>query len=295
MNWPYPAALAALLALGGCASSGAPTAPDPNTPAEIVSAWQRLNEIRASAGMPPVDFDADLSEGAQLHAQYLELNIQRPRFDPYQVHAQFFDYSPHYELPDHPGYTDEGNEAGQHSSLAYSGTASEAIEAFLSSYHHRLPMLTPSLTAVGMATLRGPKGVFHVLRFENDGDPITEPCFYPVPHQTGVPRVFQAGENPEPRPVEWFAQVPRGGALDTGFPITVDFGRLEVWGVTGSLETADGTPVEAHTVALSFGFHTTAAILPRPILEPDTEYRVRLQATIARVPRRYEWTFRTGR
>ncbi|NUP06223.1 MAG: hypothetical protein HOW73_09210 [Polyangiaceae bacterium] len=295
-------ALALALSVVGCAR-GPLVAPEGTSP-EVVDAWRRLNELRREAGLQAVPLDEDAGHGGALHARYLELNRRRvPREDPYSPHLQFFDYTPHEELPGRPGFTDEGREAARKSCLGYDGTARENVEAQVATFHHRMPLLSPGLQSVGMATRRSGDAVFHVIVVEIDGDDWA-PFVYPVNGQQNVPLAFTTGENPEPRPVEWFNGYARGMAPRTGFPITIDFGEANVYGVEGSLQKADGTPVEAYATSVEMAFHTTGVILPRPVLEPNTSYVATFDATVVTYDGRYDrkestrhrytTTFRTG-
>lgn len=263
------------LAAAGCRS--ATSQPPPSTPAEDVEGFRHLNELRRAAGLSPVEFDQEQAEGAALHARYLELN-KRPAFvDPYSPHYQFFDHSPHDEVAHWPGYTEEGAEAGRTACLGYRGTTAETIDEMVATYRHRLPLMSPGLASVGIATRRVGDQVFHVIATKGDGERHA-PFVYPADGQRDVGLLFES-ENPEPRPVEWFAGAPRGAAPPSGFPVTIDFDRAHVYGVSGQLETADGTPIEAFSTSLTFGFHTSAVILPRRPLEPDTAYVARFDYT----------------
>lgn len=283
----------ALVALGCGGGYGDPRVAPAGTPAPLVAAWRRLNEVRQAAGLRPVPLDRDLGHGALLHARYLTLNRVPPHADPSSPHPQIFTFSPHIERPDRPGYTDEGEEAGRKSCLSYDETPLESVDRFIASYHHRLPLLRRDLVAVGLASVASPGGRVNVLRLENDDDlDGATPRVYPLDGQRDVP-LEMSPENPEPRPLEWFAGAPNG-QLVSGFPVTIDFGSaVEVWGVTGSIRTAAGELIESHTTSMSMAFRTTGAVLPRAPLAPATTYHVEAAATVERRPWRARWSFTT--
>ena len=103
---------------------------------------ERLNELRARQGLPPVQEDVRLSELAQQHTLYMLLNA------PYEG-------AWHGENPRSPGYSPEGQQAAESSNLVWVENAqlaaAEAITIWRDSPQHRALLLTPQLQKVGFA------------------------------------------------------------------------------------------------------------------------------------------------
>jgi uncharacterized protein YkwD len=115
------------------------------TPAPVISGPDWLiyfNQIRAEASLPPVQADAALSYGAQLHSEYMLRNNRA-------VHAQD---------PTNAFYTREGNQAATNSNIASSGWAEApanwGLDYWMTAPFHAVPMLNPSLQTTGYGIYR---------------------------------------------------------------------------------------------------------------------------------------------
>lgn len=203
----FAAALAlSVSACGGGSSVTTPGNGDPFNPDVNVTAANaavaRLNFYRAQAGVPAVTLDMDLSQGAQLHANYLKSN---------SVSLQVVGLSAHDESPTLQGYSTQGKQAA-HNSIIYQGvTPTEAIDNWTRTFYHRLGLFDPNLIRVGF----GSNGGYQVMdinrgRERGYGAPSAVTA-YPGPGMTSVPTSFK---EEIPMPVS-----------DTkmGIPITVEF------------------------------------------------------------------------
>lgn len=94
---------------------------------------------------PPVGFERSLADGCLLHARYLGLNKDQLSAWP----------DAHEEYPDRPGYTAAGSFAGGHSVIAGAATMTAAIDAWMGTFYHRVPLLDPGLMAVGFGLAGG--------------------------------------------------------------------------------------------------------------------------------------------
>jgi len=155
----------------------------------------RLNEVRAGLNLPPVGLDRDASRRALLHLRYCSINGGNP----------------HVEEPDKRGYTEEGAEAGINSIGWMGGGEGVAtvIEGHLASLLHRMDLIDPRKTAIGVAT--GSNRVWihtecgEMRPFEGQG-----PSIFPA---TSWPVGVYAVDNPDPRP--------KGERQATGIPVTI--------------------------------------------------------------------------
>ncbi len=182
-------------------------------------AVQVLQRIRAEAGAglfasteeDPGGFqmdlwlDPELSSMAHAHALYLELNPD--------LHALWPDV--HYEEQGRPGYSVEGNLAGSHAVIAFSDSAEDAIDHWLATFYHRLPLLDPGMFGMGY----GQVSDIIVL----DCTSLTAPTYldawvvWPADNAAAVPRSFRP-ELPNP--------VPGENQSAWGYPITLQaFGK----------------------------------------------------------------------
>ncbi|HXI15403.1 MAG TPA: CAP domain-containing protein [Chloroflexota bacterium] len=250
-----------------------------------VDGIKELNRHRHAAGVAPVT----LSPGgaAQLHAQYLALNKDKPEVAGLRSHEQ---------VAGLPGYTPEGAAAAARSNIAQGQANVEiAITGLVDVPFHRHGMLDPTLGAVGLggqdgqwvADLSDSKAV--------RGAPLV--VAYPGPGQTNVPRVFPGGEVPNP-----LAAIP-GLALDAtvGYAITLHFYGCMPEGTQASL-TVGGQPVPIHliqpgTVVKAEGGEREARFVmffPQAPLRPDTTYLAQVVTACGTLEERtYTWPFTT--
>jgi Cysteine-rich secretory protein family len=95
-----------------------------------------VNYFRAMAGLGPVVEDPSMSAGSYNHSCYMLLNGIS-----------------HDEIPGNPGYTPEGDNAGNHGNVAVSSvfdaTARSHIELWMTGPYHAIGVLRPNLQSVG--------------------------------------------------------------------------------------------------------------------------------------------------
>jgi hypothetical protein len=202
----------------------------------------------------------------------------------------------HKEDPNLPGYTKEGAKAGAAAVIYPAGDAATAIDGWMATLFHRIPMLDPQLGRIGIGFAKGgPYGGFLVVDTiqGRDGKPAAKPVLYPADGQENVPLKFTR-ELPDPLPEK---------GKEAGYPITAGFPlNVPVKDVTGSLRTADGTEVE---VWLSTpekpakdqkNFQrNTVCLIPQAPLAPATTYTVSLQGKVSQKAWSQKWTFTTGK
>jgi hypothetical protein len=170
--------------------------------------WVTLNGYRLKAGLEIPRLTPALSKGCDLHALYLAKNEPKG-------------LSSHEEEPRGLGYTDEGARAGKRSVISpFTPTESpiDALDGLMATLYHRISMLQPGLTEVGIGWAYRRDGlgnlVIDVGASEGKINPKIFPIVYPSPGQTEVPLAFGLGsrEQPNPLPEE---------AAPAGYPITI--------------------------------------------------------------------------
>jgi len=209
--------------------------PDERAPSEFAAAMLALNQARANAHkgqaleIPLVALEEELGRGAEAHAHYLVQNPAQRELWP-DAHEQY---------ADRPGFSPEGALSAARSLLAFGESPEEAIESWLGTFYHRLPLLDPGLLGVGFGRQ---KDVF-VADVRSLVAPVTRDhvALWPMPDAVDVPRAFRT-EFPNP--------VPGSDMNQLGFPVTVQLFFLEAReDVTLELELLQGEKrVEGHSI-----------------------------------------------
>lgn len=226
-----------------------------------------LNAHRRRAGLPPVVLDAELSRGCQAHARYLLLNTGQPSTRGLGIHK---------EDAKLPGYTAEGEAAGQASVIAAGVPPVAAVEDWMATLYHRVPLLNPALGHVGFGLGRGgPQGWLTVV---NAIAGVNRPpvLLFPASGQKNVP----VGDG-------------------SGYPLTITFppGRT-VRVVKVSLTEGGGQEVAVSLLAPEDSEAArrahTVCVLPRAPLRPGTTYEVKASARVNGKPWTQTWRFATA-
>jgi uncharacterized protein YkwD len=250
-----------------------------------------INAVRKRAGMEPVTLDAELSVGCASHARYLALNARHPA-------TQGLDG--HKEDASLPGATPQGAKAGGAADIAFGDVEpTDAVDGWIATLYHRVPLLDPRLKRVGFGCARGERPgwitVVDVATAKDKG-PLPGPIAYPVDGDENVPLEFPpGGEIPDP--------IPENKTGRAGFPITVTFPvETPLVGATGVLEDEQGQPLpcwfsspeKVANPKLHAGFQgTTVCLIPKTPLEPEKTYKVRIGGRLRDQPWQKTWRFRT--
>lgn len=152
---------------------------------------------------PAVGFDRELSDGCKLHAKYLQQNRDQLARWP----------DAHEEYPDRPGFSAAGAFAGTHSVITGAGDMHAAIDAWMATFYHRVPLVDPGLVSVGFA-LDGGIAVLDAGSMCMPSDASYLASMWPPPDGTGVPLHFQP-EMPNP--------VPGEDQAAWGYPVTLQY------------------------------------------------------------------------
>ncbi len=188
--------------------------------AGAVAGLLHLNALRGRMNLPPVALNRDASRAALLHIGYLERNGGNG----------------HVERNDFPGYTREGAVAGLNS-IGWSGGGSvtTAIDGHLSSLLHRMGLIDPRITEIGIAS-RGARIWINLECARKRAWDHQGPVIFPGPDGGWMTGAY-SGDNPDPRPEGY-----RGGC---GLPITCAwFGKEIILEVDVTVEVA-GRPIRA--------------------------------------------------
>ncbi len=262
----------------------------------------RLNAHRKLVGIGPVALDAALSQGCIAHARYLVRNQGNPSLNGLGVHG---------EKSDLPGYTKSGATAA-HRSVVMQGMGRArafwqvaAVDGWIATLYHRLPLLHPDLQKVGVGYATSGDGRYYVAVLDSrSGLPRRgrvrsaqfRSVIYPANDQRNVPCVFSLGAPEMPNPIP-----NNGNSRDAGYPITVTF--HDAWSVDNVQATLTAGRSKETPVWLStprqpaypgFPQQGTVCLIPRSPLKPLTTYSVTMSATVSGIPWEQTWKFVTG-
>ncbi len=254
------------------------------TDAETARVIERLNLHRKNAGLELVAPDPWLSKGCAAHAEYLVKNVDQPSAQGLGLHQ---------EDPKLPGYTKEGERAGKAAVIFLGRDGPDAIEGWMGSLLHRIPLLQSRLRKVGYgAAAGGPAQTTCVLDATNGlGAGKDVPVvLYPAPDQKDVPLAFSP-EIPDP--------LPESADKKAGYPITAIFaeGAL-VKDVKAVLKDASGQEVAVwlstpEKPAAADYQRNTVGLIPKGPLKPATTYTATLSARVTGKAWTRTWTFTT--
>jgi hypothetical protein len=237
-----------------------------------------VNHHRKLAGVKPVVLDANMTRSCQLHAKYLYRNRHL---------SETRDLRSHTENPKRPGYTKEGARAAGVSVIAYVSNPVRAVDEWMASFYHRLPLLREGLTSIGF----GMAGSIAVLDCNTGwNQPEIMPIAYPGANQTNVPLRF-VPENPNPVP---------GEPERAGYPITLQFRPYgqKMAEVRATL-SANGRAIPFHISypqkpASYFDQQNAICLIPKRHLAPRQKYMVTVVARVDGQPFQRKWSFITA-
>lgn len=259
-----------------------PAAPADASP-EAAEALRIITEARIAAGAGCITLVSELSTAALNHCEYYAANDGQCTADP------------HSEVDGCTGFTGTSGGAraraagyqGQSSFevMAFANDPQQAINLWINSVWHRLPILSPWVTEMGYGNAEGCDTIDFGRGMPLPDDTVV---VYPYPDQVGVPPSFQGNqEGPEPPapPTGW----------PSGIPINVYAQGVQVTEHTLTLD-GDDTPIEHMWLipAEQDLLRDEVFLYSYAPLEPMTRYRVRIVGTFVGGELNLDWTFETG-
>ncbi len=257
-----------------------------------IEALRRVNWYRWKAGLPVVDLDNAISEAAQKHCEC------------YVAHSGEWTISPHSENPSW-GEPCRGESmieridaaggstgAGASEVIAFETTPTRAVDGWMDTLYHRVPILDPSARFCGYGeVIEGLSKTINTMDFVV-GDTVADRegiHLYPYDGQTDVPTSWNGYESPQP------PEPPNG--YPSGPIVTLTLGKGGWMGETHELFNEVGDPVE-HTYLDQYnddhlqGWNTVAIYANEP-LDPDATYQVHIRINDSGAPRSIRWSFTT--
>lgn len=284
---PWAKAGQVTVALGGSIAIEAGLVPVAATKLEAIEdpVLQIINQYRAAAGVPPARLNPALLQAARNHVAYYDLHRGDPSLAGMGLHQ---------ETPGATGFTgawmgDRAKAAGYKGGVvtenAGFGDIKQAIEWYMRTAYHRVPLIHPSALDIGYAYSES--SGFIIIDFGLPRENITTPLpsVYPPPGAKDVPTTWDGGETPNPAP-----GIPR----PLGNPISILFAvyqKIE-WKTFG-LKDATGTPVEFQVARKDWD--RSAIIIPVRPLAPGQTYSATVEAVADGKPVKKQWSFTTRR
>jgi hypothetical protein len=244
-----------------------------------------INLKRVKAGLGVVRPIPGLSRACDLHALYITKNDARG-------------LSAHEEDPKGIAYTDEGAKAGKRSVISPfppHQTPVEAVESLMATLYHRIGLLNPSITEIGVGWANRRDGLgFLVVDVGGgaEGRPDSKlfPIVYPPNGQDDVPLDFALGARENPNPI------PDDGTMG-GYPVTVQIperrgkSESELRLFAGETEVAAWLSTPDSPARKDWPQPGVLCLIPKEPLKPSTLYTVRFRDRLSGLEK--EWTFTT--
>jgi hypothetical protein len=253
--------------------------------ADAAKVVERINVHRKAAGLELLALDPALSKGCSAHAEYLVKNVDHPSTQGLGLHS---------ETEKLPGYTKEGEKAGKASVIFLGLEGADAVEGWMGSLLHRIPLMQSRLRKIGYGAVRGGPAKVTVVLDATNGLGVGKDAavvLYPAEGQKGVPLGFSP-EIPDP--------IPESPDKKAGYPVTAIFaeGAL-VKDVKASLKDGAGNDVAfwlstpENPAAADFQRNTVGMISKEP-LRPLEAYTVTIAARVTGRAWLRTWTFSAG-
>lgn len=250
---------------------------------EIVKAFELLNTYRKNAGLKPVKLNEELSRACYAHSRYLVKN---------RTHPAVKGLSAHYEVDSLRYATPQGKGAGMKSCIAYVNPP-YAMEQFMNTFYHRMPLIDPNITEVGIGYYKEDYYTVCCVDMQSKyvwyNDTAAKVVVYPEPEALDITLSFQR-ESPNPIPDTVYSP---------GYPVTIEFIRQSgIKDVKVKLTDKEGRELKCilstpeHPLT-TFPQYNEVCIIPVKRLNYNQYYTVDFSCTIAGKPFKKKWSFYT--
>lgn len=249
----------------------------------------RLNHYRDMVGLAPASLDADHSAACQQHLDYLVAESFRTG-ETVLTNVQD---------PESDNYSSSGDAAGQDSLLMYGpDNLVDAVDTFINTLFHRLPLLHPGLHTVGMA--QADEYVCILFRRGTSDISTPHPIMWPAPDVLFMEKRFNGNENPCPTSAAPFENA---GCPSSASIVTLGLhGAREISDVSASitnLRTMEEVPLfkvyhqDGSSMVETDGYvNGNIAIVPEEGTQfENAPYEVRVDATVGGQAQVYRWRF----
>lgn len=267
------------------AANAIATLPEPDP--EALRALAHVNTYRHAAGLSPMVYNNALGAAAAGHARYLVANAEKGH-DQRPGAPHYFGVTPADRMG-YYGYYRGGGEV-----IAYDWRAETAIDGWMQTIYHRVPLVHPGNLEMGYGQA-GRSDRANVIN-TGPGAQVDQVALWPYPGQTGVPVGWDGAETPSP-----FDRYPNVEP-PIGYSVSVTFGnrpeRLTL--NEAKLLGPDGAAVPVMIYAPDNDPHLTDTVgmIPHDPLAPESTYQAYVAGSVdfgaGPQPYEYRWSFTTA-
>ncbi|MCC7495460.1 MAG: CAP domain-containing protein [Fimbriimonadaceae bacterium] len=253
-------------------------------------AFLRLHKLRHSLSLPAAWCSPELMRAAQAHAEYLAARGQES----------------HAEQPGEAGFS-AATPAERAKAAGFDGSAvtelihgytegQRAIDGLWATVYHRMPLLDPAATAIGIGIAGGKAPVCVVLSGvpatqRPDITKVPELATYPQDQQVQIPTTWNGLEEP--------SALAADAARPVGYPISATLTTTNIQKVlVARLADLDGVEVPCHLLAPGSDpqqmLRASAFLVPREPLKRQETYQVMVRLAGEQGVFTKQWRFTTG-
>ena len=260
--------------------------PDQKAAAEI---WEKL---RAQLGVPAVLQAAPLDAAAQKHAQFYvdhKASYDKKALSPHSEDAGFGDGFGGADPSARAAAAGYSNPAVVEV-MAFTGSTAAALQGWLDTVYHRLPLVNPITNEYGYGQFASAKAATEVIDAAQAGGSDADLVVYPWPGQTGVPAWWPGNEGPQPpKPPAGF---PSGPVISARMAGAVEVKSHELFDSANAALPHVWLDAKTDKNLALFDAKTVVLYAHKPLVAGV--YRVRLQVTRAGKDEVVQWTFTVG-
>jgi hypothetical protein len=259
---------------------------------QSTSMFAEVNAQRSALGAGPLAWTPRLDEAATAHAGYVAHNYERRhRSESVSDHEErwqgegFTGRTPRERIQRYGVTSDKNWEL-----IAFFGDGGVALDAWMASLYHRIPLIHPNATAMGYG--RGVDGRSRIDVVEvtaSSTSQVEGPVCFPADRATEVARLWTGAELPQPQLPS--SDYPSGPVITLTFPFGV-----HVEGGAFLLSRENEVLADCHWLHPGNDPHlkTTQALIPLDPLDCLTWHHVLFQGRVDGASAVIEWDFRTG-
>ncbi len=171
--------------------------------AQRLAALSRLDAVRAAVGLGPVAGDDAAHAAAQSHAEFYTAHAgkySKTKLNPHNQDKSFGAGFTGVGLGDRLKAAGFGGTPSAEV-MAFTGSGVAAVDGWIETVYHRLPLLDPRAALVGVGVASAGGAHAEVMDFGGGGEPVSAPIVvYPWPGMQGVARSWSGNEGPQPPP-----------------------------------------------------------------------------------------------
>jgi uncharacterized protein YkwD len=258
--------------------------PPADTDLKAVEAYDRVNAYRMAAGLPCSAFVPEIATAAVAHCAYYVANKGACVASPHREVDGCMKFRAERFVERMKMASYGGNPA--YETMTYVGVGAKAVDKWVDSVWHRIPVLSPWVTDAGYGSVDR----CDTMDFGWAGAPrVQAPVMYPFDGETSVPRSFEGRTESPTLPAP-----PKG--WPSGYPIIVYAAELQVT----SHQLLDAEMQEVPHVWMAPDDAASMGILRNEVvmyahapLKKETSYRVVIEGTQKGAAVHLAWSFTT--